>query len=125
MTRLTAAVREHAKIVGAGQLERVNGRLASLTLEQRRAVDELARNLPALIADLLLEEARRNRAFAAALQSSYSATPPAGSSSSAPRRSERTSRPISPRRSQRTEATAASAGVGGTQLTRSASKIVR
>lgn len=72
MSALAKQVHEHARLVAVGQLERANGRLAGLRPEQRRAVEDLAVTLAQQIADLLLEEGRRNHLVAAALDSIYS-----------------------------------------------------
>jgi hypothetical protein len=69
MNALVGSVRLHARRVSDEQLERA--RLARLAPEERRAVDELAHSLAERIADSLLEEARRDRAVAAALESVY------------------------------------------------------
>jgi hypothetical protein len=74
VSALAEQVHEHARLVAAGQLERANGRLADLGPEQRRAVEDLVVTLAQRIADLLLDEGRRNQLVAAALDSIYSTT---------------------------------------------------
>ncbi len=69
---LAGNVRLHARRVSDEQLGRA--RLARLAPEERRAVDELAHSLAERIADSLLDQARRDRTLAAALESVYSST---------------------------------------------------
>jgi len=69
---LSGPVRLHARLIGDQQLERLGGRLRRLDPQERMAVDELAHSLADRLADSLLEEAGRDRAVAAALESVYS-----------------------------------------------------
>lgn len=69
MSALAGTVRLHARQVSDEQLGRA--RFARLAPDERRAVDELAHSLAERIADSLLDEARRDRAVAAALEAVY------------------------------------------------------
>jgi hypothetical protein len=69
VSALTGTMRLHARQVSDEQLGRA--RLARLAPEERRAVDELAHSLAERIADSLLDEARRDKDVAAALESVY------------------------------------------------------
>jgi len=69
VSALAGTVRLHARRVSDEQLGRA--RLARLAPDERRAVDELAHALAERIAESLLDEARRDRAVAEALESVY------------------------------------------------------
>jgi hypothetical protein len=69
---VSGSVRLHARLLSDEQLRRLEGRLSRLPLEDRVAVDELARSVALEVAETLLEEARRDRRVADALASIYS-----------------------------------------------------
>jgi hypothetical protein len=71
MNALAPHLYGHARRISDEQLLRVGSRLGRLAPAQRTAVDELARTLAERIAESLVEEARRDRALAAALDSIY------------------------------------------------------
>ena len=72
MNDVSGSVRLHARLVGEEQLRRLDGRLSRLGADDRHAVDELARTVASLVAESLLEEARRDPRVARALESVYS-----------------------------------------------------
>jgi hypothetical protein len=69
VSALAGTVRLHARRVSDEQLGRA--RLTRLGPDQRHAVDELAHALAERVAESLLDEARRDRAVAEALESVY------------------------------------------------------
>ncbi|HYU61479.1 MAG TPA: hypothetical protein VEK39_12030 [Solirubrobacterales bacterium] len=75
MNALAPYVYGHARRISDEQLVRVGPRLGRLAPAQRMAVDELARTLAERIAESLVEEARRDRALAAALDLIYGVSP--------------------------------------------------
>jgi hypothetical protein len=66
-----SAFQRHARAVLEHELHRARGRLATLPLERRRAVESTSSRVTAALVETLLEEARHEPALAQALVSIY------------------------------------------------------
>ncbi|TML94473.1 MAG: hypothetical protein E6G03_12630 [Actinobacteria bacterium] len=64
-------VHRHARALLEHELRRARGRLATLPVERRRAVEEASSRVTAALVDTLLDEARHEPALAQALVSIY------------------------------------------------------
>jgi hypothetical protein len=67
MSPKAESVRDYAAQVAADRLFKANGLLCALGSAERRAVERLAHDVAARVADQLLEEAGRNAPVASAL----------------------------------------------------------